>query len=469
MLLFEKSGSIIVIISTANMTSQKSVDGSWLQRFERCTKNEEGECAGIPSLDQVRDRCDGSDFGYVLSDFLQKQSEAAKLDQILPIQFLRKHVCGQFETIDDVRKKYRFDRASVHLVSTVPGIHPGRFSSHHLRQMPNKSWRILYGPQRVADVLARLGESNIQSSCENRNHIAANPWLPSNILSSKDRFVVQTSSFGSKWISSGVESLVRQYMGHDKHGACDDSEIDFIENLDLIWPTMDFMDNINEHHQKLSNGKGDCSHFVFLSSEGFNNTDLAIASQMKLYEHCTPSPSPMVMTPHMKTYARLLVEDRNPGSTEHNKLAWIMLSSACFSKGAQGFTDKKSCAFEHKDEKRYSNFEIGVLFVSRLQGKKDSDRIYVDYPKTGCSCNKANSVCRKEEIDPRTSFGIYAQAKHIVLPIPFKLQSRPYQSCQDETHFCETPFFHEILKTSIASGLCSLTPFGKWAADHQFP
>ena len=123
MLLFEKSGSIVVVISTANMTSQRSVDGSWVQRFERCSKDG-SEFADI-AIDKLREKCDGSDFGYILSDFLQKQSEAAKLNQMLPIQFLRKYV-GQFDILDDLRRKYQFDRASVHLVSTVPGIHPGR-------------------------------------------------------------------------------------------------------------------------------------------------------------------------------------------------------------------------------------------------------------------------------------------------------------------------------------------------------
>jgi hypothetical protein len=460
MLLFEKSGSIVVVISTANMTSQRSVDGSWVQRFERCSKDG-SEFADI-AIDKLREKCDGSDFGYILSDFLQKQSEAAKLNQMLPIQFLRKYV-GQFDILDDLRRKYQFDRASVHLVSTVPGIHPGRFSSQHLNRMPNKSLRILYGPQRVADILDRLSEKRKDCSFHGKQEsITAKPWLPCNALSEKDRFIVQMTSFGSKWTSRCVESLVRQYMGRDEPGACADSETDLIENVDIIWPTMDFMDDINAQHQKFSTDKENFSHFVFLSSEGFNNTDLAIVSRMKIYEISDPTPSPIDLTPHIKTYARLL-ENKEAGGVPGNNLAWVMLSSACFSKGAQGFTDKKTSAFEYKDEKTYSNFELGVLFVSRLQGEPTSDRVYSSYPSTCSSC-ETNPVSAHEEKSTKDD-NIYADANVIALPIPFKLRSRSYQPDTDETHFCETPFFQTISSKSICAGLCSLTPLGKWAAD----
>ena len=57
--------------------------------------------------------------------------------------------------------------------------------------------------------------------------------------------------------------------------------------------------------------------------------------------------------------------------------AWFMMSSACLSHGAQGQEDP-DCRI-NGSMVSYSNFELGVLFCSRLQGDI-SDRIYAWNP-----------------------------------------------------------------------------------------
>ena len=99
--------------------------------------------------------------------------------------------------------KFKFSDSEVHLVSTVPGIHPGRSGSKHLSQ-GLRGKRILYGPQRVNDVVDRLS-GKVGSSSFNGHK--TRPWLPPGVLSSTDRLVIQTTSLGAKWNSQYLEAV----------------------------------------------------------------------------------------------------------------------------------------------------------------------------------------------------------------------------------------------------------------------
>lgn len=460
MILFEKSGSIVVVVSSANMTSQKSADASWMQRFYPSVSSSDNDSQHTP-VRELRENCNGSDFGHVLADFLQKQSEAVKEGEILPIQFLRKYV-GKFDTFEDFRKRWRFDCAQVHLVSTVPGYHPGRFATEHLALLPNGSRRILYGPQRVADILHRLcnsgkgSESNAQKEGSDKEQEYPKCWLPMNMLSDQDRLIIQTTSFGSKWTSRHLEELARQYMGHDDpHDDKKDGK-SLIDKVDIIWPSMTCLEMISKMNKEKSPKDKDFHHFVFLRSEGFNSSDLAVCSQMRLFEDCRPSPFPIPLTPHIKTYARLLHDPSHSSNGECHRLAWVMLSSACFSRGAQGYSlkDNKK-VLKSEDKRAFSNFELGILFVSRLEGNPNTDRIYVSYPAP-CRCSHNSSM------GDGTSF--FANVKEIPMPFPFRLKSKPYQLDQEDATFSETPFFEKMTRASISSGFCSLTPFGQWCS-----
>ena len=465
LILFEKSGAIVVVVSSANMTSQKPVDGSWIQRFEPVNTNRDGDGDGNdfkePTINELNDRCDGSDFGHVLADFMQKQSEGIREGDILPIQFLRKYI-GAFETFCDFRKAWRFDLARVHLVSTVPGYFPGRFTAGHLNPLTNLGQRVLYGPQRVADILYKLSEKGSRAKKRNSDEVfdsihtgTPKPWLPNSLLSEKDRLVLQTTSFGAKWTSQDVEGLVRQYMGHDDPNDDDSGGKSLIDYVDILWPSMNYMEDIGKSHKKTSPNDREFQHFIFLQSQGLNSSDLAICSQMKLYQNCNPAPLPMTLTPHIKTYTRLL--SNKVGSEGFNPLAWTMLSSACFSRGAQGFTTKKNNSLAYDDERAYSNFELAILFVSRLQGDHATDRLYASYPAP-CRCRSPKAAMHQNVNT------LLEGAEVIPMPFPFDLKSRPYQP-SEEPEFQETPFFNRMTKDSISSGFNSLTPFGNWCKD----
>lgn len=470
LILFEKSGAIVVVVSSANMTSQKPVDGSWIQRFKPVNTTRDGDGDGDgddnhfkePTIKELNDRCDGSDFGHVLADFMQKQSEGIRVGDILPIQFLRKYI-GAFETFHDFRKAWRFDHARVHLVSTVPGYFPGRFTAGHLNPLTNLGQRVLYGPQRVADILYKLSEKGSRAKKHSSDEVfdslhtgSRKPWLPNSLLSEKDRLVLQTTSFGAKWTSRDVEGLVRQYMGHDDPNDDDSGGKSLIDYVDILWPSMNYMEDIGKSHKKMCPNDRAFKHFVFLQSQGLNSSDLAICSQMKLYQNCNPAPLPFTLTPHIKTYTRLL---SNKGGLEgFNPLAWTMLSSACFSRGAQGFTTKKNnSALAYDDERAYSNFELAILFVSRLQGDHANDRLYASYPAP-CRCRSPKSAIHQMDNT------LLAGADIIPMPFPFDLKSCPYQP-SEEPEFEETPFYNLMTKDSISSGINSLTPFGNWCKD----
>lgn len=432
MILFEKSGSVVVVVSSSNLTRQKPVDGSWIQRFEAAPNANSKENTPI---EDIRERCDGSDFGYILSDFLQKQSEAVQENDILPIQFLRRYIGGRFDSIQDFRRKWKFEESCVHLVSTVPGYFPGTKSTKHLARVANGGLRILYGPQRVSDILTRL----IRNCHEGA-------WLPQTIFSTKDRLILQQTSIGAKWTSEDTKDLVQQYMVPTR-------DLNLLENVDILWPSMTYMDKISQEHRKYD--PRDSGHFVFLHSSALNKTDDDICTQMKQYEDVEVSgPIPYHLTPHIKTYSRLLHRD----DYQEDSLAWSMLTSACFSRGAQGKTVKKNTSFHSEDEQSYSNFELGILFVSRIQNQSSNNRLYTSFPRE-CICKKSK---KPHPLQHTSSPNI------IPLPFPFKMRSSAYQMDSSEPTFCQTPFFHEMTEDSLTNGNCAYTPFGSWCRDRLF-
>lgn len=173
---------------------------------------------------------------------------------------------------------------------------------------------------------------------------------------------------------------------------------------------------------------------------------------MFLYEPINLPQIPFTLSPHIKTYTRLLNNNYlrsydASSSTIQNDIdgfGWIMLTSACLSRGAQGYANKMNVGCEYTGERSYLNFELGVLFVSRLQGYPDSDRLYSSYSNS-CSCCKDNG-----------------DRRIIKMPIPFNMRPQPYQIDPDEPEFSETPYFHMMSRNSLISGPCSLTPFGNW-------
>eukprot|EP00540_Astrosyne_radiata_P017940 CAMPEP_0116865606 /NCGR_PEP_ID=MMETSP0418-20121206/25543_1 /TAXON_ID=1158023 /ORGANISM="Astrosyne radiata, Strain 13vi08-1A" /LENGTH=345 /DNA_ID=CAMNT_0004501101 /DNA_START=157 /DNA_END=1191 /DNA_ORIENTATION=+ len=89
MILLEKSGSVVIVVSTANLTKPISIEGAWLQRFEPATT-----------------RSTRSDFGHVLADLLQAQSDAARSGDMMVQEFLQRF--AGIQSLNDFSKRFRF-------------------------------------------------------------------------------------------------------------------------------------------------------------------------------------------------------------------------------------------------------------------------------------------------------------------------------------------------------------------------
>ena len=495
-LLFERSGSLVVIISTSNLTPQNSLDGSWVQRFEPKSSlprptyinngsgNSDGVDVGMPS-----------DFGVVLTDFLKKQSEAAASGTMMPDVFLRRYVSGLSSGLNSLSDHYHFDDAQVHLVSTVPG--------DHVSGLPFRATslgKVSYGPQRVQFILSRiLNDCHIQSARAKMGRSqmdASKPWLPQYLVSAKDRLVVQPTSLGGNWTRDDLEDIAKSYL--QPHWELSGNAYGPLELMDIVWPTMDFFDEMRARRRVLwksnpeeaakittrwpsmkKKGEG----HVFLSSVSFARLDRSCISRMALFN---PLPNAMpynTSSLHFKSVCRLLRVNGNK-FLPHSKaiksetkqasvnatkeyLSWFMLTSACLSRGAQGqptpYRDPAT------DSMSYSNFELGVLFCSRLVGDNKFDRIYVSDPnhQCGCSCGKGKRFYFKDHNFGQDSdnSAFLKCVKKVHLPIPYELRPTPYQDDPDSDFMSHTPYLNEIPDGTGCAGNMKLTPLGQQIAD----
>jgi hypothetical protein len=455
MILFETSGSVVVAVSTSNLTPQHAVDASWVQRFEPSQMDKQES-----EIDDAM-RCNGSDFGHVLSNYLQCQSSAAKEGQMIPEAFLREYM--GIVSLANFSTRYRFEDSQVHLIATVPGNYRGREHATHLGDSRG-SKSFLYGSQRVNDILHRLsGSSSLGPQ--------AKPWLPRSFLSDQDRLIMQPTSFGGNWKQENFTDLIRLYFEHGitngKNNSFGRAER-FLRQTDILWPSLIYMNEVNQNRSQMRVPSPDSvasavdpndaiattnGSFLFLSSIAFNTIDLACLSRMSMFEPSTPSQTITNRAPHIKSFARVfegneyqLRKDYGVEKAEE-WLSWFMLTSACLSRGAQGEATPLR-GFE-SDEMTYSNFELGVLFVCRLQGDTRSDRLYCWKPSQ-CHCNQG----RKSTVEM------------IHLPIPYCIRPQAYHADDEEAEMCATPYFHEIPPGTGFVGQMRLTPLGvKLAAD----
>eukprot|EP00957_Ditylum_brightwellii_P208985 15359762-Ditylum_brightwellii.AAC.1 len=323
------------------------------------------------------------------------------------------------------------------------------------------------------------------------------PWFPSGFLSKKDKLVIQTTSLGANWTEQDLVRVAQSYMGkrcqeRNKSHFDNDSEkeSDWINSVDIIWPTMDFIKQVNkrcsfmeQQQQDIGNENASKSkscvsaagNSAFLSSTTFNTIDLSCISRMALYDTTgKPNCVPWTLSPHIKTFGRLLRNDDDDeesvskddvcynikeGQHHHSlrqkkqqkihRLGWIILTSACLSNGAQGKAVKDRCY--DSDEMSYSNFELGVLFCSRIQGVTSTDRIYGWDPDycNNCCCRDgkirvsvddgSSSIEEKVQYHSCSSSSsrVTMQKKKkdvrfIHLPIPYNLEPPMYQEDEDD-------------------------------------
>jgi len=521
-LLFERSGSLVVIVTSSNLTPQNSTEGSWIQRFEpRST---------APKLSYVQNGCGGvtrsgidnssasvvdfgmpSDFGVVLQDFLTKQAEAAEEGSLSPDVFLRRYVPGLSLGLSSLADQYRFEEAQVHLVSTVPGDYISGLPKNGNRSDATYRPRISYGPQRVSYILSRVfNDGHIKSSKlarasdtgrlgSNTSQEANQSWFHPALKRACERLVIQPTSLGGNWTTDDLETIVESYLqphyqlpsDDDGNRTADDDSI--LSLIDILWPTMDYMDTMKSRRRAIRKKDPELASaikknyiskedrelgeaFVFLSPDNFNKLDRSVIRRMAVYDHCQKVMPYKSTSLHFKSICRLLqLNNDQQKSTSSNLMAapvppdtreylsWFMLTSACLSRGAQGqptpYRDPTT------DSMSYSNFELGVLFCSRMVGDSQNDRLYVSDPNyvNGCQCGKGKRFYKYWQANGELLPNFVDNVKKVHLPVPYNLRPKSYQQDPDSDMMSWTPYL-QIPKNNTSSasvGNMKLTPLGE--------
>lgn len=467
MILLERSGSIVVVVSTANLSVPLSNDASWVQRFPPASQSQQQGQAAPSSK--------SNDFGAVLANFLQCQMLATAPAQLTAHGFVQRYL--QWKSLVDLERRFDYRAAQVHLIATVPGDQEGRHSILHQRynNLQNsgsnnndnneaKAERFLYGPQRVADLLDRLA-------------------LPTSLQTEDDRLIFQPTSFGGDWNLRNMSDLVRSYLALDDPTISSPRDHDILQRLDIVWPTdffvrqssqiakgevssssvavaaasdfslgfASFAESVREERVEPEKESGG---FLFLSSESFNRIHWDCLARMVMFESSVPAQRTLILTPHFKSVARLFKGNDYrirkdfgvPRCEEY--FSWFLLTSACLSHGAQGRVPTSRAP--GSDAMSYSNFELGVLFTSRLQQRDQKNRLYCWKPSQ-CCCAASSSVGNGRQ---------HHQPQLIHLPSPYSFRATPYVPDEDDMEFCETPYFHEILRDNACVGQMLSTPYG---------
>ena len=316
-ILFTTDGSVIVVVSTGNLTCDRSTDASWVQKFAPLSNG----CKKIPRSQQRRN---GSDFGAVLTDFLKCQSDAAEKRGLLPEEFLKKYM--HHNSLSTLEQSYQFSKAQVHLIATVPGDYESRFAREHLKR-DGDFVDFLYGRQRVADIVSRLNQDVEDKRWQD------DAWFPEVLLSKYDRLILQPTSIGAHWTLKNLSNVVRSYLGNDDKTKlkgstppsstkkqkgnksknkysdakyCGDDQ-KMLDRLDIIWPSMKLMKMIARSNTtrtdsprsvvdvkttgEARNGSSKANSddpvamnaFCFMASKSFNLIQPACLSQLAMY------------------------------------------------------------------------------------------------------------------------------------------------------------------------------------------
>ena len=519
-LLFERRGSLVVIISTSNLSSKmNSLDGSWVQRFEPTDQSQ--HCNINISSSHATENVDmgmPSDFGVILVDFLKRQSEAAS-EGMLPDRFLKRYVKGLSLGLNSLTNCYRFEDAQVHLVSTVPGDYSEcipRKSVNVGFNPPRIEPMVSYGPQRVSFILSRLlNEDHIRSArastasamsgFSGRGMETVMPWLPPSLVKKMGRLVIQPTSLGGNWTRKDMEVMVNSYFrphqqsefNVDNHSIVADGGL--LGLVDIVWPSRDYFEAMIDNRFSLlrkypkeaaelaksafSTENNDGNFHLFLSSISFSKLDRYCISRMALFETSHPPQMPYGSTSlHIKSICRLFrlteeqppSENASPSSSSQQKeqeskdtiqyLPWFMLTSASLSRGAQG-QPTPFRGFE-SNSMSYSNFELGILFCSRLLGDRLNDRLYVYNPNMyGCQCGSGHRWYKDRlRGESLSKLSFLESVRKVHLPIPYNLRPKPYQEDPDSDLMSYTPFMHVVPRGTGDVGNMKLTPLGQQLA-----
>lgn len=408
MILFETSGDVVVVISTANLTRTRTIEGTWIQRFRPNRRLQRPGGATIGGKMTPMSNSPSNDFGPVLADFLGKLSDSAFDGETTVEAFLLQYM--QLE-LKELPWAFHFEKAQVHLVPVIPGDWKCNPLKH---KQP-----FVYGRQRVQQILEK--ETLIESKT--------------------DRLVAQPTSFGGNWKRCELADVVRSYLNlkETNQSYWDDDAL--LDRLDIVWPSRAYIQGLKGERsikgKNFDNDKNDAtgSSFVFFSSRAFNSCERACISRLGRFRESHPPQHPFAVVPHFKSFGRVITKKaviRKHGfeTKAQEYLAWFLLTSACLSHGAQGKRSK--VAAEPLETVQYKNFELGVMFTSRIHNKHK--RLYCFQP-TSCNCHVMGS----------------SRNQLIHLPIPYSLHPKPYLENEEDSTMQEAPFLHEIEDDTIGA------------------
>ena len=417
MLIFTKKG-VHVMISTANMCTQYSVDSSWTQFFpkkmEKVKKN----------LDMI-----GSDFGDVLQDFLDHQGKQIDANEAkyggkitTPEEFIQKFVHDKNFKISDLTYLYCFELSKVDLISVVPSKisipgYKSKVNEIYKYQPPcddcemhNSSLRksdIKYGRDRVQQLLQRhesklkLSKINDGDQVENKSEIKLG------------KLVLQPTSIGNNLTMDYMQQLWNCYRYAESEDK--EHEHDWNHYLKLIWPDEKYVGHscgslfLKPNCLKSLNHCWD-NMFTMEPRSYMNDVfdDQFIYSNMKADDEEVRLSRPV---PHIKSYCRLMDDGGDDSECDCVQMAWYIMTSACLSEGAQGVkVEEQECPLNNTincgAQKRhpyylYRNFELGIMIHST-----SDKQLY----QKGYKCRNSLKPCKLCIRD-----GSYA------VPIPYEL------------------------------------------------
>ena len=243
MILFCEDGSVVIVVSTGNMTNPRSTDGTWIQRFEPKGKSDAtiNNQAAKASKHETH-----SDFGGTLVNFLQCQSYATRPDDMIPEEFVKRYL--DYKSLYSLEEKYQFDKAEVHLIATVPGEYDRGSKLEHNSEYDKQGKRtFLYGRQRVADIVAR---ASLPKDIRSRKKSKRCPWCPETLLSNNDRVIIQPTSLGA-FQQNDLSDVARYYLGWDDPIPKQRQKFDthnnqkILDRTDIVWPSQRLITQIH--------------------------------------------------------------------------------------------------------------------------------------------------------------------------------------------------------------------------------
>eukprot|EP00981_Chlorochromonas_danica_P002612 scaffold504_cov189-Ochromonas_danica.AAC.47 len=263
------------------------------------------------------------------------------------------------------------------------------------------------------------------------------------------------------WTKSTSSSYLLGGGGHNNNNWKDEEEeVSRSDCWHLVWPSMQFVEQVvseqsqYSHHVVVNDGndtddddddesdgviskKGNGKGMLFLHPRAFASMEADIHTQFVHYQPNLIAPYKEVLnnnTPHFKSYTRFMRSAAAAAAGQIKSkcscpsVAWLLMTSACLSRGAQGsctpYSVCHTCHHLRQGYWEYRNFELGVMFRS------SSSRRY----------RLRHAACPEHGHDPRPVIEV---DNEVYLPLPYQaLSLQPF--CDSKTgKLLSQPFFSE--------------------------